>query len=248
MPSNQCPISKAQCEQLLAFLNLGAIVSDAHHAASVSTSCIAIGGERASGSTSNVVGTSAQTNLNFNSALMSGTNSNVPFVPTLEHFIFSTETVDRKIFSETDWVLDTRATNYMVHSVSCFTSVTATLNSFVNLPNDESALVTHAGTMKISKTLTLTNVLCVPSFSFNLLSVGQLAKTILCCLIFFGNMNLLTRAQLVLVKSSKAYTCWKRVYQPQEIVFLQLVLKIILLFSQVFGISGWGIYQILNWL
>ena len=57
MPSNQCPISKAQCEQLLAFLNLGAIVGDAYHAASVSTSCIAIGGERASGSTSNVVGT-----------------------------------------------------------------------------------------------------------------------------------------------------------------------------------------------
>ena len=52
MPSNQCPISKAQCEQLLAFLNLGAIVGDAYHAASVSTSCIATSGERASGSTS----------------------------------------------------------------------------------------------------------------------------------------------------------------------------------------------------
>ena len=52
MPSNQCPISKAQCKQLLAFLNLGAIVGDAYHAASVSTSCIATSGERASGSTS----------------------------------------------------------------------------------------------------------------------------------------------------------------------------------------------------
>ena len=98
MPSNQCPISKAQCEQLFAFLNSGAIVSDAHHAASVSTSCIAIGGERAFGSASDVVGTLAQTNLNFNSPLMSSTNSNIPFVPTLEHSIFSAKTIDRKIF------------------------------------------------------------------------------------------------------------------------------------------------------
>ena len=87
---------------MFTFLNSGAAVGDAHHAASVSTSCIATGGEGASGSASDVVGTSTKINLNFNSPLMSGTNSNVPFVPTFEHSIFSTETVDRKIFSEID--------------------------------------------------------------------------------------------------------------------------------------------------
>nr|POF02755.1 hypothetical protein CFP56_25115 [Quercus suber] len=61
----------AQCEQLLAFLNSGAVVGDAHHAASVSTSCIATSGEGAFGSASDVVGTSVQINLNFNLALMS---------------------------------------------------------------------------------------------------------------------------------------------------------------------------------
>jgi len=35
VPSNQWPISKAQCEQLLAFLKSGAAVGDAHHATSV---------------------------------------------------------------------------------------------------------------------------------------------------------------------------------------------------------------------
>ena len=107
MPSNQCSISKAQCEQLLAFLKSRAAVGDAHYAASVSISCIAIGGEGASGSISDVVGTFAQTNLNFNLALMSGTNPNVPFVSTLKHSIFLAKTVDRKIFIETDWVIDT---------------------------------------------------------------------------------------------------------------------------------------------
>ena len=135
-----------------------------------------------------MVGTSAQTNLNFNSALMSGTNSNVPFVPALEHSIFSAKIVDRKIFSETNWVIDIEATNHMVYSISCFTSIIATLNTFVNLPNGETTLVTHVGIVKISEKRTLTNVLYVPSFSFNLLLVSQLAKTILCCLIFFGNV------------------------------------------------------------
>ena len=126
MPSNQCPISKAQCLQLLAFLNSGATVGDAHHAVSVSTSCIATSGEGASGSIFDVVGTFTQTNFNFNSALMSSSNPNVPFVPTLEHSIFSAKIVDRKIFSETNWVIDTGATDHMVYSISCFTSIIAT--------------------------------------------------------------------------------------------------------------------------
>ena len=147
VPSNQWPISKAQCEQLLAFLKLGAAVGDAHHAASVSISCIAIRGEGASGSTSDVVGTFAQTNLNFNLALMSSTNPNVSFVSTLEHSIFSVKIVVRKIFREIDWVIDIGATDHMVHSILCFNSITATFNTFVNLPNGEIALVTHVGTM-----------------------------------------------------------------------------------------------------
>ena len=76
----------------------------------------------------------------------------------------------------------------MVHSISCFTTITATLNTFVNLPNGEVASVPHIGIVKISEHLTLHNVLCVPSFSFNLISVSQLAKSSVCCLIFFGNL------------------------------------------------------------
>ena len=37
-------------------------------------------------------------------------------------------------------------------------------------------MVTHIGTIRISSTLTLIDVLCVPSFSFNLISVNQLTK------------------------------------------------------------------------
>lgn len=74
----------------------------------------------------------------------------------------------------------------MVHSVSC--SIIATLSSHVNLPNGEIALVIHIGTTQLSEKLILYNVLCVLSFSFNLISVSQLAKSIFYCLIFFENL------------------------------------------------------------
>ena len=191
--TNQCPISKTQCEQLLAFLNSGSTNSgasfgDASHVASVSSSCMYTGVEGLIGMASDVVGTFASPNLNTNAAFMSSINFNIPFLPSLKHSVFSVNIVDRNAFNNSDRVIDIGATNHMVHSLSCFTTVTAIVNTFVNLPNGETALVTHVGTIRISENLILTNVLCVPSFSFNLLSVSQLSKTTLCCLIFFGNM------------------------------------------------------------
>ena len=113
---------------------------------------------------------------------MSGIHSNLPCTPNLEHSIFSTKTINREAFSAFDWVIDTEAIDHRIHSVSCFTSITVTLNTHVNLPNGETDLVTHIGTVQISEKLILYNVLFVPSFSFNLISVSQLAKSILCCL------------------------------------------------------------------
>ena len=112
----------------------------------------------------------------------------VPFHSFLKTFHFSAKVVDREVFHATDWVIDTWATDHMVHFITCFTTITATLNTFVNLPKGEVASVTHVGIVKISEHLTLHNVLCVPLFSFNLISVSQLAKSTICCLIFFGNL------------------------------------------------------------
>jgi len=75
----------------------------------------------------------------------------------------------------------------MINSISLFTSTTATISTKVKLSNGQFALVTHIGTVKISAHLTLTNVLCVPSFSFNLLSVSKLVRSFNCCFLFFAN-------------------------------------------------------------
>ena len=181
VPSNasaQCPISKAQCEQLLALSNTGTDQGANHHVATVSTSGAisnmlprAPGVLAATGVPSSSISPSDSANCSFVDT-MSGTNSLFPFTPSLRHSIFSAKVVDREVFHATDWVIDTRATNHMVHSITCFTTITATLNTFVNLPNGEVALVTHVGIVKISEHLTFHNVLCVPSFSFNLISIS----------------------------------------------------------------------------
>jgi hypothetical protein len=37
--------------------------------------------------------------------------------------------------SKNQWVIDTGATDHMVHSISCLTTVTSTINASVELPN-----------------------------------------------------------------------------------------------------------------
>lgn len=86
--------------------------------------------------------------------------------------------------SQINWIIDTGATDHMVHSQSSLSHVVSTISSTVKLPNGHSAAVTHIGHVQISPTLTL-NVLCVSSFDFNLILVSQLTREINCCVFFF---------------------------------------------------------------
>ena len=100
---------------------------------------------------------------------------------------FSSRVFNRTAFTESNWVIDIGATDHMVCSLTLFTSVTSYHNSIVEFPNGEYALVTHTGTIKVSDSLTLFNVLCVPSFSFNLISVSKLTSSLKCC--FLSSLN-----------------------------------------------------------
>jgi len=75
----------------------------------------------------------------------------------------------------------------MICTVSLFTSITSVVSRTVKLPNGQFASVTHIGTVRISESFLLTDVLCIPSFSFNLISVSKLIKMMHCCFIFLSN-------------------------------------------------------------
>jgi hypothetical protein len=82
------------------------------------------------------------------------------------------------------WIIDTDATNHMMCSISFFTSITSVVSKSIRLLNGQCASVTYIGTIKISESFVRTNVLCIPSFSFNLIFVSKLIKNLQCCVIF----------------------------------------------------------------
>jgi hypothetical protein len=122
-------------------------------------------------------------------ANMSGSPFMPNTAPNFLHSVFSSMTSFKNASTSNpcSWVLDTGATDHMICSFSLFTTVIASVSKLVKLPNGNFVPVTHIGTVRLSSTLILTNVLYVPFFSFNLISVSQLTKTISCCLLFFAN-------------------------------------------------------------
>ncbi|XP_074342183.1 uncharacterized protein LOC141679631 [Apium graveolens] len=75
------------------------------------------------------------------------------------------------------WIIDSRASDHMTTHLSNLESPKAiTTNNHINLPTGATANITHTGTTVLSNGLYLTDVLCVPYFKHNLLSVQKLIK------------------------------------------------------------------------
>lgn len=83
-----------------------------------------------------------------------------------------------------NWILDTGVTNHICHSLSKFHSYKRIEPVFVKLPNGSNILTQHSGTVYFSENLFLNNVLYIPSFNFNLISVSQLINSLNCKLTF----------------------------------------------------------------
>jgi hypothetical protein len=114
-------------------------------------------------------------NLSTYSASLHKHSHHFVFFFFLFFFPISTFQVASRLVNQL-WIIDTGATDHMVCSLSFFTTIIATISKFVKLPNGQLALVTHIGTVRISASLILTDVLCVHSFSFNLISASKLTK------------------------------------------------------------------------
>lgn len=72
------------------------------------------------------------------------------------------------------WIFDTGATDHMCADLSRFSHVRNVNHTKVHLPDGQTVQVTHIGTVHVTKDLMLQNVLCVPTFHFNLISISQL--------------------------------------------------------------------------
>lgn len=83
------------------------------------------------------------------------------------------------------WIIDLGASEHMCFDSKSFISlIPLSLPLHLSLPNSFKLNVTHAGSVRILPNLTIDNVLYVPEFTYNLLSVHKLANHLNCTVLF----------------------------------------------------------------
>lgn len=96
------------------------------------------------------------------------------FAGTFNHFVSQVKTCFT--LPQHQWIVDSGATDHITPYLHLLTDVT-TCSSTLSLPNGQSANITHMGSLYVNEYLTLTNILCVPDFAYNLLSIPKLLET-----------------------------------------------------------------------
>ncbi|XP_014523577.1 uncharacterized protein LOC106779879 [Vigna radiata var. radiata] len=82
------------------------------------------------------------------------------------------------------WIIDTGATDHVTYNKGNYITFYKIKPITVRLPNNIVITAEHAGTVQFSKDFVIFNVLYIPNFSFNLISVQSLIKDLDCRLTF----------------------------------------------------------------
>ncbi|XP_077251841.1 uncharacterized protein LOC143891076 [Tasmannia lanceolata] len=120
--------------------------------------------------------------------------------------------------SYNSWIIDSGATDHIVCSPSLLSSVSPATSASVKLPNGNLAPVLHVGTVILSNDLVLNQVLCVPSFSYNLLSVKKLTHDSNCFVTFFPDHCLFQDRSTKMMIGAGKETCGLYIDQTQPTV------------------------------
>ena len=105
--------------------------------------------------------------------------------------IISSSSFSNSIITRAAWVIDIGATHHVYYDFSLFSHSTLIQNTTITLPNGDNVDIDRTGTVHLFDTLILQNVLFVPLFTFNLLSVSALTHSHNCCINFLSNSCLI---------------------------------------------------------
>ncbi|KAJ0469311.1 hypothetical protein HanIR_Chr14g0706531 [Helianthus annuus] len=91
------------------------------------------------------------------------------------------------IFDEGNgWIMDSGCTEYITHNLNALHEIFKTIHDVpVTIPNGDSIAVKGRGTCTLPNGSRIKNVLYVPEFTCNLLSVSRLTKDLQCTIMFF---------------------------------------------------------------
>jgi len=86
-----------------------------------------------------------------------------------------------------EWILDLGATDHVTTFPHLFSSCKKINLIIVKLPIGHTVIATHASIMQFSQFLYLEDILYIPSFQFNLISISKLLSSLPCKLIFMND-------------------------------------------------------------
>jgi len=118
-------------------------------------------------------------------ALIKPVGESVTITPKSSHISsISTNNIDsgnivsyiNMIHNEERWIVDSGATDHVTISLDNFDSYSKINDIKVNLPNGIHVKATHKGNIKLNNGITLHNVLFIPEFNYNLISLSKLIK------------------------------------------------------------------------
>jgi hypothetical protein len=100
------------------------------------------------------------------------------------------------------WIIDSEATDHMICDGNMLTTVRETRNQpKMNLPTGKCATITHIGNVQLNCGVNLRDVLCVPDFRHNLLSVQKLVKDEKCKVTFYPDVCVIQDSATLTVRA-----------------------------------------------
>lgn len=131
----------------------------------------------------------------------------------------------KQTFNMNTWIIDTGASDGMFHDVKSFKTLNSLRTPYlVTLATGHEISVSHIGTVVLADNLAITGILLVPSFHFNLVSIGKLTQQLSCKITLTMDFCVLQapslKKPLVLGRASKDYTYCIYIRKRRWFVFL----------------------------
>ena len=89
------------------------------------------------------------------------------------------------------WIIDSGATHHITSTLELLSEVSPSPHTSVTLPNGNKVQIDSIGSTNFGSDFSLSNVLHVPSFCVNLLSVSKITKSLNCSITFFADFCIL---------------------------------------------------------
>lgn len=116
--------------------------------------------------------------------------------------------VHNVVHNVNSWILDSGASDHMTASFNLLTKPQRALNKpQINLPNGHTTSITHTSSVYLHNDLTLSNVLFIPSFKHNPLSVSKATQDSDCVVTFYDNFCLIQNLHTLKIKGVGKASC-----------------------------------------